>query len=317
MRNGGYRRRLDDELRFLNPRRGRRVTGFLVHSAASVASSKADAERLAGLLALTSPEPLAVVVEIGPGGAGEWTAACYFAEEPNSIELDLLAATCGCGPFAVSRVAETDWVLKVQEDHRPVSAGAFWIHGNHVSDDFPAGLIPIEIDRSLAFGTGHHETTQGCLKAMSGLSSRGFRPARVCDVGCGTGILAIAAVRLWGCAAIACDCDEDAVEVAIENAARNRVEGSVQLICCDGLSDERIKRGGPFDLIVANILSGPLVELSADLSDSVRKGGRLILSGLLQTEDQEIADSFERAGFEVSARLGRNDWLTLELVRCG
>lgn len=293
------------------------MTGFRVHSAASVAPSRTNAERLAGLLALTSPEPLAVVVEIGPGGGGEWTAACYFAEEPNSIELDLLAATCGCGPFAVSQVAETDWVLKVQEDHRPVSVGGFWIHGNHVSADVPAGLMPLKIDRSLAFGTGHHETTQGCLEAMSGLRSRGFRPARVCDVGCGTGILAIAAVRLWGCTAIACDCDEGAIEVATGNAARNRVEGSVRLICCDGLSDDRIRQGGPFDLVVANILSGPLLRLAADLSDNVRKGGRLILSGLLRTEDQEVADSFGRVGFAVAARFGRNDWLTLELVRCG
>lgn len=293
------------------------MTGLRVHSASSVASSRTDAERLAGLLALTSPEPLAVVVEVGPGSGGEWTAACYFAEEPNSIELDLLAVTCGCGRFEVSRVAETDWVLKVQKDHRPVSAGSFWIHGKHVSADVPTGLIPIEIDRSLAFGTGHHETTQGCLEAMSGLNSRGFRPARVCDVGCGTGILAIAAVRLWGCTAFACDCDEGAVEVAIENAARNRVGDSVRLICCDGLSDDRIKRGGPFDLAVANILSGPLVKLAPDLAEGVREGGRLILSGLLLSEGQEVADSFGRAGFAVAARLGRNDWLTLELVRSG
>ena len=293
------------------------MIGLRVHSAVSVAASRTDAERLAGLLALTSPEPLAVVVEVGPGGGGDWIAACYFAGEPNSIELDLLAASCGCWPFAVSRVAETDWVLKVQEDHRPVAAGTFWIHGKHVSAEVPAGLIPIEIDRSLAFGTGHHETTQGCLEAMSGLSSLGFRPTRVCDVGCGTGILAIAAVRLWGCKAIACDCDEGAVDVAIENAARNRVADSVRLICCDGLSDDRIRRGCPFDLVVANILSGPLVKLAPDLSDGVRRGGRLILSGLLKSEGQEVADSFGRAGFAVEARFGRNDWLTLDLVRCG
>ena len=266
---------------------------------------------------MTSPEPLAVVVEVGPGATGEWTAACYFPGEPNTVELDLLAAACGCGSFTVSRVAETDWVLKVQEGHRPVAAGHFWIHGNHVSDDAPAGLIPIGIDRSLAFGTGHHETTQGCLEAMSAMDSHGFRPAKVCDVGCGTGILAIAAVRLWGCTAIACDLDEGAIEVATGNVARNRVGGSVQLVCCDGLSDDRITRGGPFDLVVANILSGPLMKLAADLSDSVRKGGRLILSGLLQTEDQEVADSFGMVGFAVADRIGRNDWLTLELVRCG
>ena len=292
------------------------MSGIRVHSAASVAASRTDAERLAGLLALTEPEPLAVVVETGSGG-GDWTAACYFAGEPNSIELDLLAAACGCGPFAVSEVAETDWVLKVQEDHRPVSAGNFWIHGYHESAEVPAGLMPIEINRSLAFGTGHHETTQGCLEAMSGLGSRGFRPARVCDVGCGTGILAIAAVKLWGCAAIACDCDEGAIEVAAENAERNGVQGSVQLICCDGLSDDRIMRGGPFDLVVANILSGPLIRLAADFSGSVRKGGRLVLSGLLKTEGEEAAVAFGRAGFAVETRFVRGDWLTLELVRCG
>ena len=293
------------------------LTGSRILSAASDASSQHDAEKLIGLVEQLRPEPVAVAVEVNSDRKGKWKAACLFAEMPNQVELDLLAAACGCGQFEVCEVAETDWVSKVQEEQLPIPAGRFWIHSSHQAASAAGVRIPIEIDPSLAFGTGHHETTQGCLEVMSDLNSRGFKPMRACDVGCGTGILAIAAAKLWQCAVTACDNDSCAVEVAVGNLERNRVEQSVQLICCDGFSDDVFRSGGPFDLAVANIMSGPLMRLAPSFANNVKNGGRLVLSGLLENEGGQVAATFENVGFAVSGSRRKNDWLTLELIRSG
>ena len=269
------------------------------------------------MLEFLRPEPLAVVAASKLDSSGHWMAVGYFAAKPNRVSLALIAAASGSGSFEVSKVEEIDWVSKVQDDLRPVEAGKFWIRGSHVKGAVPAGLIPIEIDASQAFGTGHHGTTRGCLKVMCDMQARGMKPAQVCDLGCGTGVLAIAATKLWNCPVTACDNDPCAVAVASANLTKNNAERSVHLVNCDGFAAGEFRKSGPFDLAVANILSGPLLGLAPDFSANVRIGGTVILSGILESETYEVCCAYRHAGFSVSGRLEIEGWVTLELVRSG
>ena len=269
------------------------------------------------MLEFLRPEPLAVVAASKLESSGNWIAVGYFAGKPDQVSLDLIAAASGIGSFEVSKVEETDWVSKIKKDLRPIEAGLFWIHGSHEIGAAPVGLIPIEIDASLAFGTGHHGTTRGCLRLMCNMRARGMKPAQVCDVGCGTGVLAIAATKLWNCPVMACDNDPRAVAVASANLAKNNAGRSVHLVNCDGFASGEFRKRGPFDLAVANILSGPLLRLAPDFAANVRIGGTVVLSGMLESETYEVYCAYRHAGFSVFGRLEIEGWVSLELVRSG
>lgn len=288
-----------------------------VYAATAETSSRSAADRVSDMLELLRPEPLAVAAASRQDGSGNWMAVGYFAGRPSRVSLDLIAAASGSGSFEVSRVEEIDWVSRVQEDLRPVEAGRFWIHGSHETGAVPAGLIPIEIDASLAFGTGHHGTTRGCLRVMCNLQARGMQPLQVCDLGCGTGVLAIAAAKLWNCPVTACDSDPCAVAVASANLTKNNAGRPVHLVNCDGFAAAEFRKRAPFDLAIANILSGPLLRLAPDFAANVRTGGTVVLSGILESETYEVYRAYRHAGFSVSGRLEIEGWVTLELVRSG
>ena len=175
-----------------------------------------------------------------------------------------------------------DWVAESQKARPPVRAGRFYVFGSHVAGPAPAGTIPIRIDANVAFGTGHHESTEGCLLALDALA-RTRRPVRPLDLGCGTGILAIAMAKLWPGPVMACDLDEDALRVTRDNAALNGVGSQIRAVRSDGLRGPRVARGGPYDLIVANILSEPLRRMAGDLVGALAPGGTVVLAGFLET----------------------------------
>ncbi|MGB3553621.1 MAG: 50S ribosomal protein L11 methyltransferase, partial [Jannaschia sp.] len=190
-------------------------------------------------------------------GSGLWEVGAYFAEAPDGTALALLAAAYGARPFAVSELPPTDWVAHVRRELRPVEAGRFFVYGSHDADRVPEGRVALLIEAAMAFGTGHHGTTQGCLLALETLIGEGIAPDRVADIGAGTAVLAMAAARVFPAAqVVASDIDSVAVDVARANLAVNGMEGRVN--CVEAAGFEHPELAGPFDLIFANILKGPL-----------------------------------------------------------
>jgi ribosomal protein L11 methyltransferase len=247
-------------------------------------------------------------------GSGLWEVGAYFSEPPDEVALALLAAAYGARPFAISALPPTDWVSHVRRELRPVEAGRFVVHGAHDAEALPPGRVPLLIEAAMAFGTGHHGTTQGCLLAFEALLSEGVAPARIADVGAGTAVLAMAAAKVLPSSEIvASDIDAVAVEVAETNLAVNGLTGRVACIEAAGFDDPVL--AGPFDLVFANILKGPLIALAPDLAARCAPGGHAILSGLLNAQAAEVAAAYTTAGLTEAARLTIGDWTTLTLRR--
>src|SRR6056297_2727898 len=187
------------------------------YTALTTLSDKTQAEALAEALEGLTPEPTGVGAFEMEDGSGLWEIGAYFEEAPDEAGLALLATIHEAQPFAVSELPEVDWVAKVRRDLSPVEAGRFFVCGSHDADKVPQGCEPLLIEASMAFGTGHHGTTLGCLRALDRLAEDGFIAWRVADIGCGTAVLAMAAARVWDIAVVAGDIDPVAIEVAQAN----------------------------------------------------------------------------------------------------
>ena len=274
------------------------------------------AESLAGALERLTPEPTGVGVFEIEDGSGLWEVGAYFTEPPDRAVLLLLSTAFGANPFVLSEIPEIDWVAKVRRDLSPVAAGRFWLFGSHDAGSVPDGVIPLQIEATVAFGTGHHGTTLGCLRAVDRLAAAGMVARNVADIGSGTGVLAMAAARLWPEAAvIASDIDEVAVEVALANAEINDLADRVPCVEAAGFDHPDLGARAPYDLIFANILKGPLIELAPDMAAHAAPGGVVILSGLLVGQAQDVTAAYRAAGFDLTAREDIGDWATLVLTR--
>jgi ribosomal protein L11 methyltransferase len=273
----------------------------------------ADAEALGAALEALEPAPEGVGVCAVEDGSGDWEVAGYFAAPPDAGVLALLSAVHRGRGFAVSELPETDWVAHVRRVLRPVEAGRFFVHGSHDADRVPEGRIALLIEAAMAFGTGHHGTTLGCLRALDGLADAGLRPARVADIGCGTAVLAMAAARLWpGAEVLASDIDAQAVAVAAANVAANGLAGRVACLEAEGFGSPAL--AGPFDLIFANILKGPLIDLAPAMARANRPGGLAILSGILNEQADEVLGHYLGLGYNARSRSRIGDWSTLVLA---
>lgn len=205
---------------------------------------------------------------------------------------------------------EEDWVAKSLEGLQPITAGRFVVHGSHDAEKIPAGKIPLLIEAGQAFGTGHHGTTEGCLTALS-IIANDERPTRILDLGTGTGILAIGAAKLWRTPIWATDIDRDSVAVAKENAALNGAAPHIRCLTAAGLNHPDIRRAGPFDLIVANILAGPLRRLAPEIAGALAPGGLLVLSGILQDQANRVDATYRALHIHSHLRMAFGEWVTL------
>lgn len=285
------------------------------YSAFTKAHGKAAAEALGEALEHMDPEPTGVGVFEMEDGSGLWEIGAYFTEVPDAAGLALLEALHGAGPFVVSEIPETDWVAKVKRELAPVEAGRFFLYGSHDADKLPEGKEPLLIEAAMAFGTGHHGTTLGCLRALDHLASEGFEPESVADIGCGTAVLAMGAARLWPARILASDIDEVAVEVAEANVRANGLEGRIECIEAAGFDDPRLAEAAPYDLIFANILKGPLVALAPEITANLRPGGHVILSGILNEQAEEVAEVYSRLGNDTVLKQQIGDWTTYLLKK--
>jgi ribosomal protein L11 methyltransferase len=276
---------------------------------------KSQAEALGEAMERLLPEPTGVGVFEIEDGSGLWEVGGYFTEAPDEAGLAVLSAAFEAKPFVVSELPETDWVAHVKRELAPVEAGRFFVYGSHDADKVPEGAEPLLIEAAMAFGTGHHGTTLGCLKALDRIANEGFVGASVADIGCGTAVLAMGAARIWPSKVLASDIDEVAVDVAKANAVANGLED--KLICLEaaGFGHPELAAKAPFDLVFANILKAPLVDLAPDMGANIAPNGHAILSGILNEQADEVVAAYQSAGFEVHTREEIGEWTTLTMTR--
>ncbi|MEA3064366.1 MAG: ribosomal protein methyltransferase [Sphingomonadales bacterium] len=289
----------------------------------SLPCTRAEAEALKddiSPLAWLDFPPVLMTSEADPSTPEAWRLDAYFDHEPTREMIGLLRAlapsAAGTEP-AVEKVEDRDWVTLSQQGLEPIRAGRFFVHTAQHRGHAPAGAVALEIDAGRAFGTGQHETTTGCLLALSGMKAGGAAVANLLDLGTGTGLLAFAALRLWPSArAAASDNDPVAIEVGEENAAINgvrlgRARGQLELLVAEGMDHPRLRARSPFDLVIANILAGPLIALAPSVAKAIAPGGRLILAGLLDHQAPAVAGAYRRQGLMLTGRVEGGEWPTL------
>jgi ribosomal protein L11 methyltransferase len=214
----------------------------------------------------------------------------------------------------VALLPDIDWIKLSQEGLPPVRAGRFFVYGAHDAGEVPSGVIPMRIEAGLAFGTGHHETTALCLTALSTLAKR-RRYTNVLDLGCGTGLLAIGAAKLWRHSVVASDIDPIAIEVTRANAQANGAATLVRAVIADGLANPALAARAPYDLILANILAEPLTRLAPSIAAALTRGGALVLSGLLRWQENLVLSFYRPHGLTLRRILRDNSWSALVLEK--
>jgi ribosomal protein L11 methyltransferase len=287
------------------------------HSA-RLTTDRATAQRLADVLTESLDEQ-EVVVSAFESEGGHWTTAIHFPAAPNETAIRALVALEAGAELAnrlvFERIEARDWVAASLQGLTPVEAGRFLVHGRHDRAQVGANRIGIEIEAALAFGTGHHGTTRGCLLALDFIARQNKRPGKILDIGTGTGVLAIAAARALHRRVLASDFDPRAVSVARENARLNRAAPLIEFIHAAGLDAHRFREHGPFDLILANILLGPLLRLARPMRRLLAPGGRVVISGLLTSHAQAALIAYRAQGLALQRRILLDEWTTLVLRR--
>jgi ribosomal protein L11 methyltransferase len=284
---------------------------------ATIEAPSPIAEAIAARLE-AAESPTAMAVTLFDQGNGKVEVSAHYAEEPSRERLiQLIEGVVGEQNLAALRIEPLppkNWVAEAESLRGPVRAGRFLVHGRHDRVKVPAGRFALEIDAGVAFGTAHHATTRGCLIALDCLLKRGRRPAHVLDIGTGTGILAIAAAKALGGPVIASDMDPVAVAVAAENASRNGVRSGVRVMQAVGLAHPTL-RHAKADLLFANLLLRPLLELAPVFARALRPGGLCVLSGILEPQARQVEARYRALDFKLDSRILLGGWTTLLLRR--
>lgn len=267
------------------------------------------------------PEIVLSGSEIAEDRPDDWRLEAWLSRRPSAPEKAAIAALFAGEPpeLMVEELPDIDWVTTSQQGLEPIRAGRFHVHTPEHAPLSEAGVTDFVIPASRAFGTGQHATTAGCLTMLSEMRARGTVVRNLADIGTGTGLLAFAALDLWPHAlALASDIDAICVGVVEENAHLNGVAmgaraGELVMAVADGMEHPLLAARGPYDLIIANILAGPLISLAPDFARALLPGGNLVLAGLLETQEAQVRAACRRAGLRLAARLVNGDWSILWL----
>ena len=261
-------------------------------------------------------EPLGVALSSfeGAGGKG-WSVEVLCEQRPRAVVVRSALKAISAPPAVIAYVPPKNWVAETQRLLAPLRIGRFFIHGAHFDGRPPRGAIPLQIEASIAFGTGRHETTRGCLLALERLARSGRRIKRPLDLGCGSGVLALAMAHLWEVPVLAVDTDLNSVAVARENLRINRAAERVRVVKSHGFGAAAVRRAAPFDLIVANILAGPLCRLARGFGRNLAPGGTAILSGLMNDQEPQVIAAQERRSLKLQRCWRSDDWSVLEFRR--
>lgn len=282
--------------------------------------TKAEAEAIAA--AEDDASDIVLITTEEDEASGRWRLDVYFDGKPGAAALKKVRALVPSAAGVATKPAlldDADWVAMSQSGLEPVRAGRFFVHTAAHADAVPADVRAFRIEASRAFGTGHHETTTGCLMMLDAMKQRGARVDNLIDLGTGTGLLAFAALHLWPRAyATATDIDPVSIEVTAENAEINGVatgqrQGRVALDVADGTRSALVQRRAPYDLIIANILADPLIALAPDVAAIAAPRAQVVLAGLLNRRAEDVAKAYRRQGFRLAERLVLGDWSILRL----
>jgi len=277
----------------------------------SFLSSVAEAEYLASQL---EDFCLAVSWFEKDAQAQVWQVEATFEEQPDEKNIKSLL---GALSYELAPLPSKDWLSENRKSFPAIDIGPFYIYGSHHQEKLPEGKIAFRIDAATAFGTGQHATTQGCLLALHDLKQAGIKVQNYLDLGCGTAVLAMAMARLFQVRGIASDNDPEAVDRAYLNVAENHLERFVEVILSEGFSHERLEAQAPYSLIAANILVDPLIALSPEMARFMAEEGKVILSGLLQTQQHATLKAYEKVGFSLQKTYPMAEWVTLVLKKNG
>ena len=269
------------------------------------------------------PEIVLTGSEVAEDRPDEWVLEAYLAHRPGKAERAAVAALFAGGAPALKaeELPDTDWVAETQRLVAPIRAGRFHVRTPEHPAEMGAGTIDLIVPASQAFGTGHHATTAGCLTMLDAMKRRGAVVRNFADIGTGTGLLAFAALELWPHArAVASDIDEVCEPVVVENALLNAVPlgtapGELAMVIAEGMDHPLLAGRAPYDLLIANILAGPLIALAGDFADAVAPSGHVLLAGLLETQEPAVRAAYRTAGFRLAARVVNGDWSILWLRR--
>jgi ribosomal protein L11 methyltransferase len=263
--------------------------------------------------------------EVAEDQPEDWLLEAWLDHRPTDTDTAAIAALFaqGAPDLGIEELPETDWLVASQEGLEPIRAGRFHVH----TPDHPAttepGVVDFAIPASQAFGTGHHATTAGCLAMLTHMKAQGLVVRNCADIGTGTGLLAFAALALWPRTLVtASDIDAVCVGVVEDNAEANGVamgarRGELVMTVADGMAHPVLDARGPYDLILANILAGPLVSLAPDFGKALVPGGHLLLAGLLETQEAAVRAACRKAGLRLAARMVNGDWSILWLRKRG
>lgn len=261
--------------------------------------------------------------EIAEDKPDDWQLEAWLDRKPNKADRAAISALFagGAPKLLVEELPDEDWVTLSQQGVEPIREGVFYVH----TPDYPAtddaDVRDFVIPASQAFGTGQHATTAGCLTMLSHMKASGVVVRNLADIGTGTGLLAFAGLHLWPRArAVASDIDAVCGPVVAENADNNGIQlgdggGQLAMVIAEGMDHPLLQAAGPYDLLIANILAGPLVELAPHFAGAVMPGGNVLLAGLLETQEATVRAAYRRAGFRLAARMVRGDWSILWLRR--
>ncbi|MEN8236275.1 MAG: 50S ribosomal protein L11 methyltransferase [Pseudomonadota bacterium] len=250
-----------------------------------------------------------------------WCIQVWHATKPNSTDINArvaLLATLLDVPIptvTIQEAPEKDWVQENLQSFPPIEIGCFYLYGSHIQSALPANKIAFEIDAGMAFGTGSHPTTQGCLLTLEKLAQNtDVRISNVLDLGCGSGILAFACAKLWDCPVMGIDNDPEAIAVAKENTLKNNIS-NIELVVSEGFAE--LLPYLSFDLVTANILANPLCELAPQMLEHTKPGGYVVLSGILKEQGERIVHCYQKTGFTLKDQITLGEWVTLTLQKAG
>jgi len=263
--------------------------------------------------------------EVDPDEPDCWQLDAYIEDKPTESDRKAVRSLFDGKPprLVAEKLPETDWVSVSQRGVEPIRAGRFHVHTPDHASSEAHGVRNFCIPAAQAFGTGHHETTAGCLVMLDSMRRQGVNPRHIADIGTGTGLLAFAALELWPHSVVTASDNDPVCEPAVlDNADRNSVRigtgassglGEVTMVIADGMNHPVLQTAAPFDLLIANILAGPLIEMAQDFSAAVVPRGHIVLSGLLTRQEAEVRSAYRRAGFRLHRRLSSGDWSILWL----
>jgi ribosomal protein L11 methyltransferase len=250
-----------------------------------------------------------------------WMVEFIFEEKPDHEKFAHLLS-CACSAlniatpsFMVEKLPDTDWLEATWRSFPPQQIGRYYVYGSHISPTPPEGSIPLQINAATAFGSGEHETTTACLLTLDDLAKNGRLFQKPLDMGCGSGILAIAIAKTWSVSVIAADNDPESVRVTTHNSALNDCDSLLKACVSEGFENKEICAASPYDLIVANILATPLIKMAASISNALAPGGAVILSGLLTRHQEDVVKAYKTAGLRLVSHKTLNDWEALLLEK--